>query len=193
MICEICGLCFTTFSNLNQHQREQHKDNVDCCSAAAEKPGAHWIAFWFKNRYECEFYDSFGRRPEEYGDALRTFIDNHSTMCLYNNVQVQAYSSVTCGFHVLFYLCQRARNISLCDILNLLSEFPSDDFVRMFVLKNMIWMSVYLKTKWRMTCVNKYVKPCLYIYACPCIIIFVSNLAFWLFEMHEFHTSDGIP
>ena len=30
MICEICGLCFTTISNLNQHQREQHKDNVDC-------------------------------------------------------------------------------------------------------------------------------------------------------------------
>ena len=111
---------------------------IVCNTDPAEKPGAHWIAFWFKNRYKCEFYDSFGRRPEEYGDALRTFIDKHSTMCLYNNVQVQPYSAVTCGFHVLFYLCQRARNISLYDILNLLSEFPSDDFVRMFVLKNMI-------------------------------------------------------
>ena len=86
---------------------------IVCNTDPAEKPGAHWIAFWFKNRYECEFYDSFGRRPEEYGDALRTFIDKHSTMCLYNNVQVQPYSAVTCGF-------------------------PSDDFVRMFVLKNMI-------------------------------------------------------
>ena len=111
---------------------------IMCNTDPAEKRSTHWVAFWFKNMYECELYDSFGRRPEGCNEEIRTFIDNNSSICLYNNVQVQPYSAVTCGFHVLFYLYQRARSISLNVILTLLSKFPSDDFVRTYVLKNLI-------------------------------------------------------
>ena len=67
--------------------------------------------------YECKYYESFGRRPEEYNEEIRTFKDNNFTICMYNNVQLQPHSAVTCGFHVLFYLYQRARSISLNDTL----------------------------------------------------------------------------
>lgn len=70
-----------------------------------EKKGSHWVAFWFKNGTECEFYDSFGRIPEDYDIRLREFLDRNSFVCMYNNVQVQPDFTSSCGFHVLFFTC----------------------------------------------------------------------------------------
>lgn len=74
---------------------------VVCNTDPLEEKGSHWIAFWFRNGTECEFYDSLGRLPEYYDIRLRDFIDRNSFVCMYNNVQVQPDSTSTCGF--MFY------------------------------------------------------------------------------------------
>lgn len=99
-----------------------------------EKKGSHWVAFWFKNGTECEFYDSFGRIPEDYDIRLREFLDRNSFVCMYNNVQVQQDFTSSCGFHVLFYLCRRAQGFSMQNSLEMLNRVESDDFVRHYVL-----------------------------------------------------------
>lgn len=103
---------------------------VVCNSDPLEERGTHWIGFWFKNGTECEFYDSFGRLPNDYDIRLREFIDRNSFVCVYNNVQVQPNSSSTCGYHVLFYLYRRSRGLSMENTLQSLSHFKSDDSVR---------------------------------------------------------------
>jgi hypothetical protein len=106
-----------------------------CNTDPVKEKGSHWIAFWFKNGTECEFYDSFGKLPEDYDIQLRSFIDRNSFACVYNDVQVQSNSASTCGFHVLFYLYRRAQGFSMQSSLRMLNGNNSDDIVRHFILK----------------------------------------------------------
>ena len=91
--------------------------------------GRHWVAFWFTNARECEFYDSFGKRPEEYSPNMRDFIDRNAYVCIYNNAQLQNKDAMTCGFHVLFYLYFRCKGVSMIDIVKALTNEPADDIV----------------------------------------------------------------
>lgn len=96
--------------------------------------GSHWVAFWFQSPTESEFYDSFGKLPEDYSTQLREFIDRNALTCLYNNIQVQPRFTSTCGYHVLFYLYYRAKGYSMKNILNKLDEMISDEHVRDFIV-----------------------------------------------------------
>jgi hypothetical protein len=93
-----------------------------CNTDPIDEKGTHWVAYWFRNSHECEFYDSFGRRPEDYDDRLRDFVDRNALLCLYNNVQVQPDSTTTCGLHVLFYLYCRAKGIPMTEVIRQTSE-----------------------------------------------------------------------
>lgn len=62
---------------------------VVCNTDPLEEKGSHWIAFWFRNGTECEFYDSLGRLPEYYDIRLRDFIDiNSFVMYKYNHIRL---------------------------------------------------------------------------------------------------------
>lgn len=45
-----------------------------------------WGAYCFDSVNQCEFFDSFGRTPEDYDERLRDFVDRNSPLCLYNNI-----------------------------------------------------------------------------------------------------------
>lgn len=93
-----------------------------CNTDPIHKKGTHWVAYWFDNDNECEFFDSFGRKPEEYDIHLKEFIDRNALLCLYNNIQVQLDSDTSCGLHVLFYLYCRAKRISMANVIRVTSE-----------------------------------------------------------------------
>ena len=93
-----------------------------CNTDPIEKTGTHWVAYWFVSVDRCEFYDSFGKLPEEYDQRLRDFIGHNSHLCLYNNVQVKPDGTTSCGLHVLYYLYGRARGLSMTDVLRETSE-----------------------------------------------------------------------
>jgi hypothetical protein len=100
-----------------------------CNTDPIDRKGSHWVAYWFKNPEECEFYDSFGRKPEEYDNRLRDFVDRNALICLYNDVQVQPDSVDTCGLHALFYLYCRAKNVPMTEVIRQTSETLVRDVV----------------------------------------------------------------
>lgn len=55
-----------------------------CNTDPIHKKGTHLVDYWFDNDNECEFFDSFGRKPEEYDIHLKEFIDRNALLCLYN-------------------------------------------------------------------------------------------------------------
>ena len=101
-----------------------------CNTDPAGTEGSHWVAYWFKNMVECEFYDSFGGRPEDYSPWMKNFVDENSFICVYNNIQLQRNYTLTCGFHVLFYMYCRCKGICMKDIVKiLLNENSADEYV----------------------------------------------------------------
>ena len=48
--------------------------NVD----TSDKPGSHWVAFYFTKEQEGEFFDSYGSPPSEYSGTFTAFSNNNS-------------------------------------------------------------------------------------------------------------------
>ena len=107
----------------------QYPSAYICNTEPAGTRGSHWVAFWFQNTNECEFYDSFGKRPEDYSPNMRDFIDRNGYVCTYNNVQLQSKDATTCGFHVLFYLYFRRKGVPMITFVKTLANEPADDIV----------------------------------------------------------------
>ena len=108
---------------------DQYPSAYICNTEPVGTRGSHWVAFWFQNVNECEFYDSFGKRPRDYSPNMRDFIDRNANVCIYNNVQLQSNDATTCGFHVLFYLYFRCKGVSMINIVKTLANEPADDVV----------------------------------------------------------------
>lgn len=100
-----------------------------CNTDPIDEKGTHWVAYWFDNVNECEFYDSFGRLPQEYDARLKDFIDRNALLCLYNDVQVQPDSATSCGLHALFYLYCRVKGLSMTDVIRVTSEALVQDVI----------------------------------------------------------------
>lgn len=97
-----------------------------CNTDPSSKPGQHWVAFWFTNSRELEFYDSLGQSPEFYNSHFVRFIENNTETCVYNNVSVQRKHSDKCGYHVLYFLLVKCRGFNMSDIVIFLQKciFP---------------------------------------------------------------------
>lgn len=93
------------------------------------EPGEHWVAFYFPNENEYEFFDSYGQPPYTY-----QFPNLNSYMLSnYNSLILQSLTSNTCGHFCLYYLYSRSNGFSLRHIQNSFSKFDfkwNDKFVR---------------------------------------------------------------
>lgn len=102
--------------------------NITVCNTdPSHLPGKHWVVFWLQNPTHAEFYDSLGKLPSHYSEHFSDFLKKNSTSCLYNNVRVQRKGTVSCGYHVLFYILMKVKNISMCEIVHRLKQCNSPD------------------------------------------------------------------
>lgn len=85
----------------------------------SSKPGTHWVAFYFENIYNKEFFDSYGFTPSVYGFNISANIRNP--------IQLQSLTSTVCGQYCIFYLIQRS------------SGFPMYNLITCFSRTNPIW------------------------------------------------------
>lgn len=85
----------------------------------AHKSGTHWVAFYIPKRGNIEYFDSFGKRPED--KNFLKFIRNnkaknkcfkHNSKCLQSD-----YSSL-CGHYCCVYLIHRKNGRSLKHFLS---------------------------------------------------------------------------
>ena len=108
-------------------------------------PGEHWVAFYFTDSCDGEFFDSFGQAPDKYNVLLKRFVTNNSDSWTYTTKQVQEMLSTTCGQHCLFYLLHRCRRVSALEIMHKYSNRPSsnDNLVTAFLRK---YYNIHTKT-----------------------------------------------
>ena len=93
--------------------------------------GEHWVCFFFPKKGQPEYFDSFASEvPLKFRQFLGT-----KHLFKKNNVLVQHPMTSTCGQHVLYYIWQRCRGMTMEQILKLYSD---SDYLLNDVMVNQI-------------------------------------------------------
>ena len=90
--------------------------NTDTC----REKGQHWICIYIGVDRNGEFFDSYGRSPEE---PFRSYLNKYCKYWTFNKKQLQSIASNVCGHYCIFYCAYRCREFGLNDII---SWFSSD-------------------------------------------------------------------
>jgi hypothetical protein len=77
----------------------------------SDKPGEHWLAIYYNEQKQAEFFDPAGFHPVAY--RLNRYLDTTSTSWKYNKKRIQGLFSHFCGHYCLLYLYARCRSYSL--------------------------------------------------------------------------------
>ena len=77
----------------------------------SNKPGEHWLALYYDENGNCEFFDSFGFHPDFYN--LTNYLKLTSKSFIYNKKTLQGIFSKYCGHYCILFLLIRSRNFSL--------------------------------------------------------------------------------
>jgi len=96
------------------------------------EPGSHWVAIYIETKSSCEYFDSYGREPEE---KLRTYMNKYASKIKFNKKCIQQPLTATCGQFCIYYLIWRSRGVPLKNIVNSLDKSYADEFVTGFVNK----------------------------------------------------------
>jgi hypothetical protein len=83
----------------------------------SDRPGQHWVAFYFDCNGVNEYFDSYGIKPmfTEFRHLLS--IDTNKKKI--NDTRLQAKNSATCGLYCVFYLFHRCKLSSMEPILRI--------------------------------------------------------------------------
>ena len=110
--------------------------NVD----TSEKPGSHWVAFYFTKERKGEFFDSYGLPPSNYTGTFSSFLNNNSNGWSFNSVTLQSINSKVCGHYCLYYALFRCRNIGMSTIVHRFSKNKqrNDFLVKRFIEKHFL-------------------------------------------------------
>lgn len=89
--------------------------------------GEHWVCFFFPKKGLPEYFDSFGL---DVPLSFREFLGSNY-LFKKNNSMIQSPFTSTCGQHVIYYIWQRCRGMTMEQILKLYcdSDFLLNDVV----------------------------------------------------------------
>ena len=96
------------------------------------KPGTHWIAMYISNDGVGEYFDSYGRPPE---NTFRRYLNKKCKIWSYNEMQLQSASSYFCGQYCIFYCLYKSIGYDIKSITSLFSGDTglNDSIVHAFV------------------------------------------------------------
>ena len=97
-------------------------------------PGEHWLAIFYDENKNAEFFDSFGYMPDFY--KLTTYLNKTCKNWQANQQRIQGFFSKLCGLYCLFFLHQKCRNVTLQEIQNNFNKEKqdlNDDIVLKFI------------------------------------------------------------
>ena len=80
----------------------------------SQGPGKHRVTFYFLERASCEFYDSMGNRPEDYGVGFEKILNTKYLMIFGHS---QQSTSNVCGLYCAYYLMKRHLGETKKDIV----------------------------------------------------------------------------
>ncbi len=84
----------------------------------SNKPGTHWVAFYFPSEEQGEFFDSYGQPPNSYRKSFKNVLNKHSYDWKSNTHKLQSKWSNVCGQYCIFYLAHKARGFSMGKIIH---------------------------------------------------------------------------
>ena len=105
--------------------------NVD----TSEKPGTHWVAFYFIDDQHGEFFDFYGLPPYRLTVYFEDFLNRNAAQWTYQRKYLQSLFTDVCGHYYIFYIYNRFHNVKNTTV----NMFPSkvkednDASVRYFV------------------------------------------------------------
>lgn len=101
-------------------------------------PGEHWLAYYFPTHSDGEFFDSYGRAPDDsaFPVDIVKFLELQAKKYTYQPLQLQHPRAITCGQHCTLYLVKRFKGLPYKDVLKLYSEddVKNDQMVKQFVV-----------------------------------------------------------
>ena len=103
----------------------------------SNKPGSHWVAFYFTKDREGEFFDSYGLPPSNYSKTFTRFLKNNSNSWIFNTVTLQSINSKVCGHYCLYFALFRSRHVNMTKIVHRFSgnKRRNDFLVKRFIEK----------------------------------------------------------
>lgn len=100
-------------------------------------PGQHWLAIYINEEGVGCFFDSFGNKPDYQGfpSIIKNFLKLNSKEIQHSNVQVQDFTSDTCGQHCVFFLYHMTKGFDYDYVLKMYSDdlIKNDKKVSTFV------------------------------------------------------------
>jgi hypothetical protein len=97
------------------------------------RPGQHWLAFYFDQREQCFFFDSYGMPPSFY--RLESYIKRTTKNWTWNARRLQGLSQY-CGFYSILFLLFIARNKKQNFFDNFSNNlFKNDNFIKLQIKK----------------------------------------------------------
>ena len=92
--------------------------NLDKCGGE----GTHWVTYWINKDGSGEFFDSFGRPPNN--RIIKNYISKTCKELTYSQTTLQHADAETCGMYCIFYLKHKLQNKSMNDILQHFTKIP---------------------------------------------------------------------
>jgi hypothetical protein len=87
-------------------------------------PGTHWVCYYNNGKSNVvEFFDSYGLPPS---DKIILYLNKSGKRIMYNDSQLQQFSSVMCGYYCVRYLKSRNKGLLPSKIIYEFEQYPSD-------------------------------------------------------------------
>jgi hypothetical protein len=84
---------------------------LPCCVVAntdpENKPGKHWVGFYFDDEGHGDYFDSYGLPPNLYPKFQQFLIRNSPMSFTWSGQTLQGQGSLSCGQYVVYYLFHR--------------------------------------------------------------------------------------
>ena len=90
-----------------------------CNTDPSTKPGDHWIAIHVDNNGRGEYFDSFGRAPNEH---FSRYMDAYCVRWTFNTKQLQSVVSAFCGFYVVVYCKFKSSRLDMSKITSMFTN-----------------------------------------------------------------------
>ena len=95
---------------------------IICNTDPSNKPGKHWILFFFKDENNVDFFDSLGNNLEKYGDEFVEFVNKFALKLHQSKIRIQPPKTSLCGHYCLLYSYYRCKGESMNNVLKILSS-----------------------------------------------------------------------
>ena len=117
--------------SLDNLQDIVHRPKLIVCNTdPSNKPGEHWVLFYFTDNDNVEFFDSLGKHPAYYGTDFINFMTAFSRKCIFNGKRIQHIDTSLCGHYCVLYAINRCKgNNMLQSIVNVLEMNQLEDKV----------------------------------------------------------------